>query len=169
MTSVVQTAAAIGGTTVGSPVAGGIAASVTGGIAATVDSYIKADVIPNPADPAHPLPDDKVSTSLNDILTTVQPDSVRDQYLQVEGYVRNNPDSAHFFDQPNGGSLLDWNNVTTPDGSGVNAWQDAYSKFANDADTKLHNFSFPAPNPSGQPITESNIAPRGDQRPPGAK
>ncbi|MGW4243798.1 WXG100 family type VII secretion target [Nocardia sp. NPDC004722] len=166
VTSVVQTAAAITGSSIpGAPIAAPAAAAVVGGIAATVDSYIKADVIPNPADPAHPLPDDKVSTALNSIKDTITPDATRDQYLQTLGYVEHDPSAAQYFDQAGKGSLLDWNNIATKDGSGLNAWEDAYAKFAHHTNDELDSDLFPAP--SRASIVESDIAPRSGLQPPG--
>ncbi|AYF77853.1 WXG100 family type VII secretion target [Nocardia yunnanensis] len=169
VTSVVQTAAAITGGSVGGPVYGPAAAAVAGGIAATVDSYIKADVIPNPADPAHPLPDDKVSTALNSIKSDISNDAIRDQYLQTQGYIQQHPEQAHYFDQPGKGSLLDWQNVATGDGSGLSAWENAYGKFSHDMNEQMHSSIFPVPSPADNAqIDESDIAPKSAQLPPGA-
>ncbi|WP_439956502.1 TPR repeat region-containing protein [Nocardia nova] len=161
VTSVVQTAASIGG--------GPVAGPVVGGIAASVDSYIKADVIPNPADPAHPLADDKVSTELGSIRDSINSDPIRDEYLQTQGYVQQHPEAARYFDQPDGGNLVaDWHNVTTD--NGLNEWRDDYSRFEHDTNRQLPNDAFPAPpEDRNGPITESDVAPRGKQKPPGAK
>ncbi|AHH21063.1 hypothetical protein NONO_c62930 [Nocardia nova SH22a] len=160
VTSVVQTAASI---TMG-PESG----PVVGGIAATVDSYIKADVIPNPADPAHPLADDKVSSQLKAINDAIANDPIRSQYLQVQSYVQQHPESAHYFDQPDGGNLAeDWRNVAS--GNGLNSWRNAYNRFAFDMNANHHGNIFPEADPSNNgPILESEVAPRGRQRPPGA-
>ncbi|WP_019930280.1 hypothetical protein [Nocardia sp. BMG111209] len=159
VTSAVQTVAAFGP---------GPTGPVIGGIAATADSYIKADVIPNPADPAHPLADDKVSTELNSIRSTIQVDNLRDEYLQVQGYIQRDPSAAHYFDRPGHGSLLDWHNITADGASSMNAWRNAYAQFSHDTNADLHSNVFPAQDRTDTEITESALAPRSGQTPPEA-
>ncbi|MEV5648189.1 hypothetical protein AB0L57_08055 [Nocardia sp. NPDC052254] len=161
VTSVVQTAASIA--------AGPEAGPIVGGIAATVDSYIKADVIPNPADPAHPLPNDKVSTELNAIQDSIKADTIRSEYLQVQGYVQQHPEAAHYFEQQNGGNMIaDWHNIAS--GDGLNEWRESYSRFVHDVNPALPKDVFPEPSSDKNgPIRESEIAPRGGQNSPGVK
>ncbi|WP_153409459.1 TPR repeat region-containing protein [Nocardia macrotermitis] len=163
VTSVVQTGATIAGPE------SAVAVPVVNGIAATVDSYIKADVIPNPADPAHPLADDKVSTELQSILKSTNNDTIRDEYLQTQGYVQKHPEAASYFEQSDGSNLTEnWNNVAS--GDGLNTWRNDYNRFSHDMNLQLPETVFNPPNNSNTtPINESEIAPRGDQKPPGAK
>ena len=163
VTSVVQTGAAIAGPE------SAVAVPVVNGIAGSVDSYIKADVIANPADPAHPLPDDKVSSELQSILKSTQNDTIRDEYLQTQGYVQQHPEAASYFEQPDGSNLAtNWNNVAT--GDGLNTWRNDYNRFQHDMNLQLPETVFHPPSTSDTtPINESEIAPRGEQKPPGAK
>jgi hypothetical protein len=64
--------------------------------------------------------------------------------------------------------MLDWHNIASGDGSGVNAWQNDYSRFSHDTNEALHSDVFPAQSQTDTNITQADIAPRGDQKPPGA-
>lgn len=68
--------------------------------------------------------------------TSQQSDPIHETYLRVQAYVKQHPETAHYFDpQPGdayqGPNLIEnWANMLDPTGAAINAFYDDYSRFS---------------------------------------
>ncbi|MGW4243797.1 hypothetical protein [Nocardia sp. NPDC004722] len=92
---------------------------------------------------------------------TQQTDPIHEIYLQVQEYVQQHPEAAHYFDARPGDAyqgpnlVADWSNMCDPTGVALNAWYDDYARFEWAANKELGSDKFGPLPPGGAVALET--------------
>ncbi|WP_162958711.1 hypothetical protein [Nocardia yunnanensis] len=101
--------------------------------------------------------DEKPRSAQSTTTTAPQPDPIKDAYFRVQAYVKQHPETAHFFDPIPGNAyqgpnlLQSWNLMCEGTGAAINAWRDDYARFAWAVNHELGREEF-APEPKDDGI-----------------